>query len=177
MPHVECQFCKKDFYVKNRYLELGWGKYCSRICRSKGQLRGKSFHCLICSIEIYRSPSEIEHSKSGKFFCGKRCQTRWKNSKAIGEKHPNWLSGIRVYRDILIRSGIEQICARCFEDDKRVLIVHHIDHNRQNNAQSNLIWVCLNCHYLIHHHNDAEIYFKKRLFQIRNVNGDRSSAG
>jgi hypothetical protein len=101
-------------------------------------------------------PAAIAHSKSKKYFCSKSCQTRWRNSMIyIGENHPNWKNGgARHYRDILRRSRQKEICGLCKTTDKRILAVHHIDHNHANNKLENLAWLCHNCHYLIHHHPD-----------------------
>ncbi len=163
MPIVSCRICSKSFDIKPSHQKLGWGKYCSTICRAKGQLKGKDFFCEICNKEFYRSPSKIKHSKGGHFFCSKSCQIIWRNSFFSGEKHPNWTGGITIYREILQRSQREQRCVSCGSMDKRVLIAHHIDHNRKNNDLENLIWVCLNCHHLIHHFKEVEMSLKSKL--------------
>jgi 5-methylcytosine-specific restriction endonuclease McrA len=54
----------------------------------------------------------------------------------------------------MLRSGPEPVCRHCGLTDARVLSVHHLDSNRSNNRLDNLIWLCHNCHYLIHHHDD-----------------------
>ncbi|MBI1863746.1 HNH endonuclease [Candidatus Woesebacteria bacterium] len=59
----------------------------------------------------------------------------------------------------MLRNGKKPICVVCGLEDERILNVHHIDRNRQNNKLSNLVWVCMNCHYLIHH----DIEFEKLL--------------
>ncbi len=56
-----------------------------------------------------------------------------------------------MYREILMGGKIKQICIRCGNADKRILAAHHLDRNRKNNNLKNLIWLCLNCHFLIHH--------------------------
>lgn len=140
---------------------MGWGKYCSVECRHKSQFKGKFFRCEICDKQTYRMPSKIKHSKSGKFFCSKSCQTKWRNSVFVEDKHPNWTNGEKSYRNIMIKNGMVNKCHYCGLEDKRVLMVHHIDHNRQNNQKSNLISLCFNCHYLIHHDKEAESIFKK----------------
>ncbi|MBI4281264.1 HNH endonuclease [Candidatus Uhrbacteria bacterium] len=38
--------------------------------------------------------------------------------------------------------------------NNRVLLVHHIDENRKNNVLSNLVWLCRNCHFLVHKYNE-----------------------
>jgi 5-methylcytosine-specific restriction endonuclease McrA len=54
----------------------------------------------------------------------------------------------------LIRSNIKKECNRCNDNDQRILAVHHIDKNRSNNELSNLMWLCHNCHFLIHNFPD-----------------------
>ncbi len=151
IPNVSCSVCSKEFYVKPSHQKLGWGKYCSRNCMAKGQLRGMSVNCFICNLEIYRSPKSLARSKSGKFFCTKSCQTLWRNTYYVEEKSANWKHGRSAYRRILIRSGIERSCFLCKTKDFRVLAAHHKDHNRKNNGLANLTWLCFNCHYLVHH--------------------------
>jgi endogenous inhibitor of DNA gyrase (YacG/DUF329 family) len=153
---VKCRVCGKDFYVKPSHQKLGWGKYCSIECRSTSQFRGKEVHCHTCNKEVYRAPAKLKHSKSGYFFCSKTCQTLWRNSYFIEERHPNWVSGAGSYREVLKRSGEKQVCRICKIEDERILTVHHVDHNRLNNKVSNLVWVCLNCHFLIHHYESIE---------------------
>lgn len=160
MAIVRCKICSKEFYIKPNHLQKGWGKYCSISCRSKAQLKGKLVKCFICNKEIYRSPKNLTKSISGKYFCSKSCQTLWRNSQYIGDKSRNWKNGEQSYRNILKRSGKKPICSLCNMNNEKVLVVHHIDHIRTNNNIDNLTWVCLNCHYLIHH--DKELYISNK---------------
>jgi predicted HNH restriction endonuclease len=43
----------------------------------------------------------------------------------------------------------------------KVLAVHHLDHDRNNNNVSNLVWLCFNCHFLVHNDKDFEKKFTK----------------
>ena len=151
MPIVTCKKCSKSFYVKPSHLKLGWGKYCSKTCRTKSQLNGKKVKCFVCTKQIYRSGSSLAHSKSKKYFCSRKCQTLWRNSIYIESRSSNWINGTHSYRKIMFRRDLVTRCNRCGIKDERVLIVHHIDHNRRNNNISNLKCLCLNCHYLTHH--------------------------
>lgn len=136
-------------------MKLGWGKYCSAECRSKSQFNGKSFKCYICGKEVYRSLAKIGHSKSGKYFCSKKCQTLWRNSFFVEDRHPNWTDGISIYKKIL-RNDKSPKCLLCKIEDERVLICHHKDHDRHNNELSNLVWLCCNCHQLVHIDNNID---------------------
>lgn len=150
MLSVRCIICSKEFTIKPSHEKLGWGKFCSNDCKREGQKSGTVFNCSTCSKQIYRAASKIKRSKSRLFFCNKTCQTLWRNSLYIEKEHPNWVNGIRSYREIIKRSGAEKKCIHCNIDDERVLAVHHLDHDRTNNTVSNLVWMCMNCHFLIH---------------------------
>lgn len=152
MGNSKCIICGKEFLVKSSLLKRGWGKYCSKPCQYKGQLKGKIISCFVCGEKIYRSLNDIKKSKSGKYFCGKSCQTLWRNSMVyFGKNHPNWKGGVSVYKNVLIRFNIPRVCRRCGNNDKRILAVHHLDKNKKNNLPMNLVWLCHNCHFLIHY--------------------------
>lgn len=150
MPNVACQICKTNFYVKPFHQKKGWGKYCSKNCQNQAQLTSIYVLCKICSTEIKKTPTQLKHSKSQNYFCSKSCQTKWRNTVYVGTKHHSWINGINAYRKIMRRAKTKEICTHCQLADKRVLIVHHLDHDRTNNVVSNLMWLCRNCHYLIH---------------------------
>lgn len=158
MPQAKCQVCNHEFYVKPSHKKMGWGKYCSAKCRTKSQYIGENVKCHVCQKEIYRSPSQIKHSKSGKFFCNKQCQTKWRNNLFSREKHPNWSGGVGSYRNFLKRKSKKPACVACGIPDERVLSAHHIDHDRKNNRLSNLTWLCMNCHHLVHTDKKFEEY-------------------
>ena len=150
MPQKFCKICSKEFHIKPSHLKLGYGKYCSLVCRRRGQLKGRFVICEICNKEVWRTPKALRHSKSKKYFCSKSCQTQWRNKEFTGEKHPNWQGGEFIYQRVMRDHQIPAKCSGCGITNKKVLIVHHKDHNRKNSDISNLTWLCRNCHYLIH---------------------------
>ncbi len=151
---VKCHQCHKSFTAKPSWIKYGNGKYCSTKCHHEGMRKGKYVACEICGEKFWRKPGQLKHSKSRKFFCSKSHQTLWRNSIFVGPKHPNWKNGENVqYRKIVLDNKIKQICKNCGNKDKRLLVVHHLDRNRKNNKIQNLIWLCLNCHFLIHRYN------------------------
>lgn len=156
---VNCVQCGQPFHAKLAHRKRGWGRYCSRACQYEGFKRGVTTACQVCEREVYRSPSEFKNSKSGKFFCDKSCQTKWRNLQYTGEKHRNWKAGASVhYRAMLKRTGMVQQCGWCKTTDTRILAAHHLDHDRKNNSKENLRWLCHSCHWLIH--NDSVIRHK-----------------
>jgi hypothetical protein len=160
MPLIKkCECCGDSFRTKPSYVELGWGKYCSRACHHKKLKKGKVLFCDLCNAETYKSPKSLKRSKSKKFFCTKSCQTKWRNVQYIQEKHPNWKGGRYAYRSVLSRYKIKPQCRLCHTVDERVLAVHHIDENRKNNRVENLSWLCHNCHHLVHRYADVREKF------------------
>ena len=151
MPIVRCKLCAKEFYGKPYFLKIGQAKYCSSVCQYEDRKKGKIVSCNICGKETYKQVKQLVKSKSGKFFCSKSCQTKWRNTEFIGSKHANFIHGNGSYRSILNRHKIVKRCNLCGNNDPRVLAVHHIDENHQNNTLENLAWMCHNCHFLVHH--------------------------
>jgi hypothetical protein len=147
----KCKICLKIFYSKTSHVKMGWGIFCSSKCHYVSMRDGKFVECDECKKKTYKNNTKLASSKSGKYFCSKSCQTKWRNRFFSGNKHANWIQGESTYRKVLIHSDAVQICNRCSRDDKRVLIVHHIDHNRKNYDVKNLMWLCRNCHFLIHY--------------------------
>ena len=150
MPEVKCKICGKNFHAKPSWLKRGHGKYCSMLCKRESQKNGKVVKCFICSKDTYKRGKALVHSKSGKYFCTKSCQTKWRNAHFHGAEHPNYKDGLYAYRSVLVRNKVMAVCLRCKTTDKRILAVHHIDQNRKNNTLKNLTWLCHNCHHLIH---------------------------
>lgn len=150
MPQVKCKICNKEFYVKPCHQKKGYGKYCSRDCQRNGQRTGEWILCEVCDAETWKTPKAFRKSKSGKFFCSRSCQTKWRNKQFSGKKHANWKGGEYTYQRIMKEGRVKPICAKCGMQNKKVLVIHHKDQDRKNNNINNLIWLCRNCHYLIH---------------------------
>ena len=154
MPQVKCKQCEKKFYAKPFWIRRGYGNYCSPACQHLGRRNGKIVSCFQCGKEVYRAKQKMERAKSGMFFCSKSCQTQWRNTLFVGEKHANWKHGKATYRTVLDRHKVPKFCRLCGSKDGRVLEAHHRDKDRNNNTLSNLVWLCRNCHFLVHHYPD-----------------------
>ncbi len=159
MPKVACVTCKNPFYSKPSWIQKGFGKYCSTKCYRSTLRKGRDIACEICGRSTYKQAKDIDRSKSGKFFCNKSCQTRWRNQLYIGELHKNFTTGESSYRVVLARARILKLCRLCKTSDSRVLAVHHIDKNRKNNKLTNLAWLCHNCHFLVHQYEGERVKF------------------
>ncbi len=147
----KCKICQNEFFVKPSHARMGWGIFCSKECKKFGTRVRKSVNCFVCNKVISKTNSQIEHSKSGKLFCGKSCQTKWRNTEYSGEKHLGWKGGQSIYRKVMLKSDIKTECGLCHKTDQRILAVHHIDQDHSNLDINNLAWLCHNCHFLVHH--------------------------
>lgn len=163
MMKRKCKICSKIFYIKPSHVGYGYGKYCSMKCTIEGRKKGKMVECFLCQKSVYKSKQSLFRSKSKKYFCGKSCQTKWRNSLYIGKNHSNFIDGKASYRTVIMRNKIPQTCGLCRTKDKRVLAVHHLDRNRLNNKISNLKWLCHNCHFLVHHDKVEEARFLAKI--------------
>ena len=149
---VSCHECNRKFYIKPSHWKMGYGKYCSRACYDRRKLKGKIVSCEQCGEKFYATLKQLTRSKSKRYFCKKSCYLSYQ----VFDQHPNWKNGKSAYLRLMRKNRV-QICMRCKIKNTRVLIVHHIDQNRQNNVISNLVWLCRNCHYLVHHYEREAI--------------------
>lgn len=163
MTNVECKKCGKAFYAKPNWIKRGSGKYCSRPCAQIASRKGEFKKCAVCRKETYKPLRQIQQSKSGRHFCGKACRLFWLLNKQFGKDHANWRHGRSAYKGMLIRHKVKRACVFCGKTDKRILVAHHIDKDRQNNTIKNLCWLCLNCHYLVHNYPDTGQTLLKKL--------------
>jgi hypothetical protein len=165
MPYTSCRICQVQRYIKPYHLAKGWGKYCSNQCKFVGQKTGCNKACQQCYSPVYRSRKDQVGSTEGRFFCNRSCQAKWRNSRVLfGANHGNWKGGTGSYRTILKRTNRPQLCVKCQTTDYRILAVHHKDKDRTNNNPLNLLWLCHNCHYMVHHYpEEAHGYIVAKL--------------
>ena len=151
MIELECSRCKKLFERqtrKYRYdVKRGTKKfYCSDECRKKDYESGKWSECKQCGTKVWKTTGELSRSKTGNVFCSRNCSQTFNNSYRKAEKHPNYTNGQGSYRKRALETR-EHKCKSCgWDDDIRVLEVHHRDENRLHNALSNLVVLCPICH-------------------------------
>ena len=99
--------------------------------------------CAYCGKEFERCPSDVADNKSGYFYCSRNCGNLHKN--LIRKESGEW-DNSKSYR-IKAYEAYEHKCAVCgWDEDERVLEVHHIDENRENNKIENLCILCPTCH-------------------------------
>lgn len=97
--------------------------------------------CNYCHKKFKRLKSQLaKDNKSGYVYCSKECGNRHKN-----EFIKNTVDACDYRRNAFL--AYEHKCAVCgWDEDERILEVHHIDENRKNNNINNLIILCPICH-------------------------------
>lgn len=146
---VRCLKCEKAFNVKPAAIKRGQGKYCSRTCGSAARSSRGIAKCQSCGILFSISLKRLRNTKFGYNFCSKNCFGVFYS----GENHPLWKNGKNAYLKWM-REKRPSMCLRCGISNKAVLVVHHLDENRENNRQGNLVWLCRNCHFIIHNYKE-----------------------
>ena len=102
------------------------------------------YQCAYCGKEIYRKPSEISNNISGNFYCSKKCGNLAKNR--FREESGEWADSYSTYRKRAFQTYPHK-CLTCgWDEDERILEVHHIDENREHNEIENLCILCPTCH-------------------------------
>lgn len=97
--------------------------------------------CDYCHKKFNRLKSQLnKDNKTGKVFCSKVCSNRYKNERTLK------LDDGAAYRRNAFNTYKHE-CAICgYNEDERILEVHHLDENRDNNKIENLVILCPNCH-------------------------------
>lgn len=138
-------------------------KTCSPECASKlsskirigagnPRWQGGTVTCHQCGIEITHSGRL--HVK----FCSRKCKAKWQSENLSRENSPLWRGGSAygeypVEFNAKLRAKIRKRdnyqCRNCSKK-QRSLDVHHIDANKQNTSEDNLISLCRSCHRKAH---------------------------
>ncbi len=98
--------------------------------------------CKPCAEPAYRE-YDIARGKD-------RNRKPWGDYHQKGKLNNNWKGGTGVYKALLEKCACE-ICG-----STENLLIHHKDHNRRNNAVSNLMVMCKKCHQNHHTRRDSE---------------------
>lgn len=152
-----CDYCGKTFSRKRE--KNGETITCSMLCRNKLlglRLKG-----------VY--PTHLEQYRG--LMAGWNKGKKWKKEtrkrisrglrKSSIKKMKNAKEAPRkAYRKYALMVN-EHKCSKCgWEKVPSILMVHHIDGNRENNAMDNLQILCPNCHFELHHWDKANKYRK-----------------
>lgn len=92
--------------------------FCSRMCKSKSEIKYENFNCLTCNLPFTKTQSEIKRTKN--HFCSKSCATSYNNKhKTTGNRR----SKLEIY----------------LEEQLTILYPNlHIEFNKKNAIDSEL---------------------------------------
>ena len=151
---VVCKYCDKRFLKPERFMkENNDNHFCCRQHANLYKSTKQKVICSVCDDEFYTNPARIKRSKSGLFFCSRKCKDEGQKItsgiKGVWPAHYGTSNGRWTYRKISIEH-YGAICECCkYNEHIEILQVHHIDGNRENNSIENLIVLCPNCHALV----------------------------
>lgn len=147
MKIVNCIVCGKEYELElkryNQKIKENTSFYCSDECRK--HKASKLCKCSNCGKEVWKTNSQLARSKTGNVFCSRSCANSINNTLfKSGENHPSYKGA--NYRQTAFNL-YEHKCIVCgYDEDTRILEVHHIDENHSNNNVNNLCILCPNCH-------------------------------
>lgn len=141
---IKCNYCGHIWnIVPHNKLYRSTKFYCPNCGEYANKKQNYSFECAYCKKPIKRVKSDIAKNISGNFYCSIDCGNKHKNE--IRKNNGEW-DIIKDYRAKAFQE-YEHKCTVCnWDEDDRILEVHHIDENRENNAIDNLIILCPTCH-------------------------------
>ena len=112
-------------------------------CPNCGISKKAKLTCSYCGKEFERHQSQTKKNKSGYFYCSKECGNRHKNQ--LRAESGEWDNSLN-YR-LHAMSVLPHKCSVCgWDEDERILEVHHKDEDRSNNKIDNLCILCPTCH-------------------------------
>ncbi len=162
----KCKICHKQFLTYPSSIKRKQGFLCSMKCKSKWislKYRGKNskagwrnakknIKCRNCGNIFQEYQSRIKEKRG--VFCSKNCFNKWFKDNCQLEKSPAWIDGrtfIKYPKEFeIIKNKIKKrdnfICQNCGRKVKKIFLnVHHIDYNKLNNKETNLITLCTWC--------------------------------
>ena len=166
-----CLCCEKEFEAAIREHNRGNAKFCSLSCSSKfthlkqaKELRQPNVCCAQCGKMFYKNKSKQSKSRSGLFFCCRKCKDTAQRIGGIHEIQPSHYgtgTGIYNYRNKAF-NAMSPICNRCeYSENIFGLIVHHKNKNREDNSLENLEILCGTCHAIEHHKCSNLLHLKE----------------
>jgi hypothetical protein len=157
---VKCTYCKAEVEKRPTDVKRYKTHFCNRECANnhrKSKKVLKEVVCDCCGKTIHKTRNQLRNSKTGRYYCDNTCknkhvaQLRWKDVDNT-KSHRS--------RSKTVKENANNACQCCgYNEDKRMLDVHHKDGNHQNNTWENLCCICVWCHNL-HHRCGAELDIK-----------------
>ncbi len=172
MPN--CLYCHSKIIAKHECWTIG-RKYCNRECYRRGitneqEKRILPKNCIVCKTLLVKGRREGIKRWNSRKFCGGVCRKMFH----VGPKHPRWRGGrgyanqhtgryVRVHdgknsRVLEHRRIAEKALGRRLNPNE---VVHHIDENKCNNANNNLL-ICNRGYHKWIHDEMGRLYAQER---------------
>ena len=164
----KCRFCCKEFDF-NRATDKGnHAKHCDKnpnkfitydkIKKSSDKRFGKRIKftmiCEKCEKPFSVKEREKLHPEKEKYFCSRSCANST-GGKAKAQKYHS--DDVAYYRTVAFRHH-EKKCVVCGEN--KIVAVHHLNENHEDNDPKNLLPICPTHHQYIHSRYKCEIIDK-----------------
>ena len=189
---LRCHSCSNKLNYKKRIEYKGGISKKPHYCIDCGQRVSsyKTKRCRYCSMQGKNHPSYkgglpicIDCGKQLSYYRGKRC----KSCAVKNDKNPNWHNGIsklpysfeftdELKEKIRKRDNYQCQNKECNMTEEEHLIVygknisiHHIDYNKKNCEESNLLPLCFQCNSRANHNRPHWTQYFKDIAKSRNV--------
>ena len=148
---VQCDYCGKTFLKAKRFVKNGKKNFCCKECIYKSNVKPRiRLQCDYCGKTFERLEEKLKGSKSGYYFCSKKCKDLAQKIESgfIKMIPSHYNNGDYIdYRKVAFEN-YEHKCHVCgYNEHEELLQVHHIDTNRFNNIKENLVILCPTCHW------------------------------
>lgn len=173
---IQVHCVKHDLVFTTKYENVrrdNRAHYICPLCQEEARLarlqkNRETVECAYCGKQIEKSLSQLDKSKTGLFFCcrehkdlAQRCDS---GSKFDLMRPEHYGTTSKDYRSKAFATYKHE-CAVCgWNEDERILEVHHIDSNHFNNDIDNLMILCPICHRkLTLHYYELDNYTLKKI--------------
>lgn len=144
-----CNIHNIEFYATGEtYLRLDKSYNLCPACKKEAKMsKDLNVECAYCGIHFHKSESDKKNSKTGLFFCCREhkdlAQRMESNIQELWLPHYGKNSN---YREFAFKNLEHKCCVCGWNEDERILEVHHKDSNRENGSLENLCIICPTCH-------------------------------
>lgn len=175
----KCKHCNKTFDFKTTSEKANHSRWCDENPKGKdtsnlkiaaqkslinrfGKIKDFNVKCNNCDIMFSVEEREKKFPTKSAYYCSRSCaNSRGGNARSRKREE----LGILSYGTIA-KKYHKQECIVC--GFTKVLDIHHIDHNHDNNVKENLVFLCPNHHRMVHSKYKNEIlpYIKKYIMGL-----------
>ncbi len=155
----ECKNCGRKFSLTLTDKNRGRGSFCSQKCaqdfmKKKNHPCWKGRYVLICPVCNASFLVPLGRVKT-RITCSKQCYKIHLSKKLSGDVTHLWKGGksrepypikFNNYLKEKIRKRDQYRCRVCEKSYTRKLDIHHIDYDKDNLSENNLISLCRSCH-------------------------------